>query len=217
MTRKLNVLLADDHDYFLDGLQADIKKIPNVNKIFRANTGIEILEIVEKNKVDILISDIQMPKLDGIKAAMKLKNNNKPIKFIFLTSYYDIQHIKPLVKLDVKVILDKENVKSEIFNAMNAVIEGRNYYTKLIQVTINDILKGKRKSNIKTGVPALTKREKELLKYFTKGLSNKEIAKKVMLSPATIDTHRTNIYFKFDVNSSAKFIIKALEYGLIDV
>ncbi len=216
MTQKLNILLADDHDYFLDGLQADIKKIPNVNKIFRANTGIEVLEIVKKHEIDILISDIQMPKLNGIETVASIKKSNKQVKFIFLTSYYDIQHIKPLFKLGVNVILDKENVKNDIFKAINAVIEGENYYTKLIQKTINDILKGKQKNNIKTGVPMLTKRERELLKYFTQGFTNKEIAKKLMLSPATVDTHRANIYFKFDVHNSTKLIVKALQYGLIE-
>ncbi len=216
MTQTINVLLADDHDYFLDGLYQDVQKIPNINKIFRANNGIEVLDIVEKNKVDILISDIQMPKLDGIKTAIKLKNNNEPIKFIFITSYYDIQHIKPLFKLGVRVILDKENVKNEIFEAINAAIEGKDYYTTLIQQTINAILQGKRKQTIQTGVPVLTRREKEIFAYLIQGLSNKEIAKKVVLSPSTIDSHRSNIYLKFDVNNSTKLLFKALEYGLID-
>lgn len=216
MKQKLNILLADDHDYFLDGLQTDIEKIKNINKIFRAKNGYEILEIVEKNKIDILISDIQMPKLDGIKTAIKLREINKPLKIIILTSYYEIQYIKPLLKLDIKVILDKENVKNEILEAINAILKDEMYYTALIKETVNDILKGKRKTIKKTAIPSLTRREKELFPYFAKGLSNKEIAKEVSLSPATIDSHRTNIYFKFGVHSAAELIAKALEYGLIE-
>ncbi len=216
MTKKINILLADDHDYFLDGLQTDIEKIANINKIFRAKNGYEILEIVEKNKIDILLSDIQMPELDGIKTAMKLRETNKTLKIIFLTSHYGIQHIKPLLKLDIKVILDKENIKNEISEAINAILKDKTYYTALIKETVNDILKGKRKTNQKTAIPTLTRREKELFQYFANGLSNKEIAKELSLSPATIDTHRTNIYLKFEVKNAAKFVVKALEYGLIE-
>jgi len=217
MTKKINILLADDHDYFLDGLQPDIEKIKNINKIFRANNGYEILKIVENNKIDILISDIEMPELDGIKTAMKLRKTNKTLKIIFLTSYYDIQHIKPLLKLDIKVILDKENIKNEISEAINAILKDEIYYTKLIKKTVNDILKGKRKINKNTtDYDKLTRREKELFPFFAQALSNSEIAQKVSLSPATIDSHRTNIYFKFEVHSAAEFVAKALKYGLID-
>jgi len=216
MKQKLNILIADDHDYFLDGLQTDIENILKFNKIFRANNGYEVLEIIKNNPIDILISDINMPKLDGIKTAIILRKTNKSLKIIFLTGYYEIQYIKPLLKLDIKVILDKENIKNEIKQAINAILNNQTYYTKLIQTTVNDILKGRKKTSSKNIIPDLTKREKEIFSYLVKGLSNKEIAEKLLLSPQTIDSHRTNIYFKFEVNSATKLIVKAIEYGLIE-
>jgi len=216
MSKKLTILLADDHELLLDGLQLIIEKNIATKKIFRAKNGIEVLDIVKKNKIDILISDIDMPELDGIKTAMKLIETHKSLKIIFLTSFYDIKHIKPLLKLNIKVILDKENIKKEINGAIEAILTGETYYTALIKETVNDILTGKRKTNNRTAIPNLTKREQGLFKYFAKGLTNKEIAKEISLSPATIDSHRTNIYLKFEVNNAAKLIIKALEYGLIE-
>lgn len=216
MKQKLNILIADDHDYFLDGLQTDIENILKFNKIFRANNGYEVLEIIKNNPIDILISDINMPKLDGIKTAIILRKTNKSLKIIFLTGYYEIQYIKPLLKLNIKVILDKENIKNEIKQAINAILNNQTYYTKLIQTTVNDILKGRKKTSSKNIIPNLTKREKEIFGYLVKGLSNKEIAEKLLLSPQTIDSHRTNIYFKFEVNSATKLIVKAIEYGLIE-
>jgi len=216
MKQKLNILIADDHDYFLDGLQTDIENILKFNKIFRANNGYEVLEIIKNNPIDILISDINMPKLDGIKTAIILRKTNKSLKIIFLTGYYEIQYIKPLLKLDIKVILDKENIKNEIKQAINAILNNQTYYTKLIQTTVNNILKGRKKTSSKNIIPDLTKREKEIFSYLVKGLSNKEIAEKLLLSPQTIDSHRTNIYFKFEVNSATKLIVKAIEYGLIE-
>ena len=152
MKQKLNILLADDHDYFLDGLQTDIEKIANVNKILRANNGYEVLEIIENHEIDILISDIEMPKLNGIKTARKIIEKNTNIKIIFLTSYYDIQHIKPLLILDINVILDKENVKNEISEALDAVLNNKTYYSKLINNTVKQIIKGKRKIEQKTAI-----------------------------------------------------------------
>ena len=216
MADKLNILIADDHEYFLDGLQIGIEQHLQNHKIFRANNGYQIIDIIEKNDIDILFTDIQMPKLDGIKTLMKLQSTNKHLKIAVITSYYDIQHIKPLTRLGVKVILDKENVKTEIEYALQALLNKRSYYTPLVENTINEILQGKKKSKPKSAIPVLTKREKELFGYFIKGMTNKEIAQVVPIDPKTIDSHRSNIYFKFDVNSAAKLIAKALDYGMID-
>ena len=216
MNEKLNIIIADDHDLLLDGLQVLIEKHLNINKIFRANNGNKVLEIINNNHIDILISDIEMPELNGIETAVKIKDAHKKIKIIILTSHYGIQHVKPILKLNIKVILDKENVKTELPKAIMALLNDETYYSKLIKKTVEEIIQGKRKTNQKTAIPILTRREKELFPYFAKGMSNKEIAKKVSLSPATIDSHRANIYLKFEVKNAAKFIVKALKFGLIE-
>lgn len=216
MDGKLNILIADDHDYFLDGLQKGIEQYLSPKKIFRANNGYQIIKLIENNPIDVLFTDIEMPKLDGLKTLIKLRSVNKSIKVAVITSYYDIQHIKPLLKLDIKIILDKENVKSEIEPALKSLLNNTAYYTPLIKNTIDDISRGKKKSKPKSAVPVLTGREKELFAYFVKGMTNKEIAQVVPIEPKTIDTHRTNIYFKFDVNSAAKLIAKAIDLGMID-
>ncbi len=216
MADKLKILIADDHEYFLDGLQIGIEQqFPN-HEIFRANNGYQIIELIEKNDIDVLFTDIEMPKLDGIKTLMKLHSKDKQLKIAVITSYYDIQHIKPLTRLGVKVILDKENVKTEIENAIQALLNNSSYYTPLVKNTINEILQGKKKTKPKSAIPVLTNREKELFGYFIKGMTNKEIAQVVSIDPKTVDTHRSNIYFKFEVNSAAKLIAKALDYGMID-
>ncbi len=212
----VNILLADRHDYFLDGLQIDIQRFIQIDKIFRANNDVEILKIVAENKVDILIADILMPRLNGIETVIKLRRTNKDLKIVVLTSHYRIREIKPVLKLGINIILDKENVKNELIEAVNAIFDNKTYYSKLIQKTINEILQGKRKSTIKQALPSLTNRELELLPYFLQGMSNREIAEEVILSPSTIDTHRTNIYLKFDVKNAVKLILKALAYGIIE-
>ncbi|MCF6241829.1 MAG: response regulator transcription factor [Bacteroidales bacterium] len=216
MNKKQNILIADDHDYFLDGLQIAVEQILKPEKIFRANNGFEIIDIVANNPIDLLIMDIEMPKLDGIKAIMKLHSAGKNIKTAVITSYYDIEHIKPLMRLNIAVILDKQNVKNELEFALDALLNNKKYFTEIIGKTVLDILYGKRKSNIKSAIPELTKREKEIFAYLVKAMSNKEIAEVVSLSPKTIDTHRNNIYFKFEVKNAAQLIVKAMSFGMID-
>ncbi len=217
MKKKFNILIVDDQNIFLDGLESRVKKTRKANKIFRANNGYEALDIIKNNNIDILISDIQMPKMDGIKLIMKLRENEIPLKIIVLTGFHRVQDIKPIFRLDVKIILDKEIAGSEINKAINALLKDEKYYSSFIEQTIDLILKGKRKSENKNkAIPILSRREKELFCYFLEGLSIKEIAEKNNKSSTTVEGHRVRIYEKFEVNSRSKLIIKALKYGFID-
>ncbi len=216
MIQAIKILIADDHKYFLDGLQTDILKHFPQATVLRAYNGKQIIEQVAVHKPQLLITDFEMPELDGLTAIKQARTYVPELKVIVITSYYDIQHIKALLKANIRVILDKQYVNENIVTAIEKALNNQEFYTKHIKATINDILHGKKTSKKNSALPRLTRREKELLPYFLKGLSNKEIADIVFLSPATIDTHRNNIYLKFGVNSAAKLIARAVELGFAE-
>jgi DNA-binding NarL/FixJ family response regulator len=210
----MSILIADDHSYFLDGLEMDLKRqYPNTD-IYRATDGYDLVAKVKKFKPDLLITDFEMPHLDGLSAIKKSREFLPDLKVVVVTSYYDLQHIKALLKAHVRVILDKEYVKEYLLTAVNKALGGDEFFTKHIFDTVKALEQGKKNTPPKMAIPQLTRREKELLPYFLKGLNNKEIAEQVHLSPSTIDSHRNNIYLKFDVNSAAKLIAKAVKFGL---
>ncbi len=224
MQNKPNILIAEDHDFFTDGIKNHLETMPETGKIFTAKNGRQSLEIIENNKIDILITDIQMPEINGIELCRKLKKEDSKIKIIVLTQFYDRKHVLPLLKIKIPSILGKVDAKTELNDAIAAVLDNKNYYSPIIQETIHSIIMGKKKIKQADGViQPLTRREKQLLPYVARGLSNQEIVNvlanlpdKIILSPYTIDGHRRNLYMKFNVHNAAKLAKEARDFGFLD-
>lgn len=223
MKHKLDILIAEDHDFFIDGIKTYLEKIPEINKIFTALNGKEALQVIENKNIDILISDIEMPEINGIELSRKLKQEKGQIKIIIVTQFCDKSHILPLFKIKTDAIINKIDAKNEIKEAIETVLKNRNYYSKNIQETINSILLGKKEKKRIGIIPHLTRREKQLLPYISEGLSNAEIAellekllKKIILSPHTIEGHRKNLYIKFEAHNAAQLAKKTGDLGLLD-
>ncbi|MBN2662567.1 MAG: response regulator transcription factor [Bacteroidales bacterium] len=222
MKNKLNILIADDHEFFVDGVEKHILNINFVGNVYKASSGTKALEIINTNKIDVLISDIAMPELNGIELTKKLRLLKKQIKIIIVTQFSDRQHILPLLKQNIDAIIDKAEAKNELERTFQAISLNIKYYSPIIQKTANSILLGSKVKKNTGVIPNLTRREKEFLPYISQGLSNKEVVEllerqpnKIILSPQTIESHRKNLYLKFDVHNSAQLLKKAIDFGFI--
>ena len=223
MKNKINILIADDHHYFIDGIKNHLSSFENIGHIHTANNGNECLKIMENNQIDILISDIDMPKMHGIELSRKLKQEKPEIKIIIVTQFADREHILPLIKIKTDAILDKADAKNEIKNSISAILDNKNYYSPKIQELVNSIILRKKIKQKHGVIPHLTRREKEFLPYIAQGLSNKEIttklqnlSQKIILSPHTIEGHRKNLYLKFEVRNAAQLAKKVNDFGIIN-
>ncbi|PKP52946.1 MAG: DNA-binding response regulator [Bacteroidetes bacterium HGW-Bacteroidetes-1] len=210
----IKVIITDDHQMVIDGLKAIINHIEGYKVIATALNGRELLKSLEVVEPDIILLDIDMPVMNGIEALSEIRKSFHQLKVIVLSMHEEKSLVKKLTDLGAKGFLFKNSDKEELMIAMNRVANGGYYFSSsltmnLINVEIHD-----------NGNPApktfiLTERETEILKLIASGLSNKEIGDKLFISHRTVDTHRTNLMKKLEVNNIAGLIRYAIKNGYI--
>lgn len=212
-----NILIADRCELLVEGVANYLRKIITDANIYCAKNDKEGFEILKKHSIDIFLMELvfEVEVLLKIKEILQQKEQNT--KLIALTQQIDLNHVKYAIKHDMKLI-DKANIKQEL-----QLVLLKNDFTdsKAVVNIKNQLLKGKRKNNHDSFF-RLTKREEELLTYFGKGLNNHEILalkeikeKKIVISAATLDKHRSSIYRKLKVNSAAQLVYKLSQLGII--
>lgn len=202
----IKTLLADDHTIVLEGLRAVLKNHGDIEVCGEAKNGEEVLSFVEKNPVDVVVLDINMPVLDGITCARRLKSRKPEVKIIILTMYAQKSFIEEIIKIGVEGCLLKSNTGKELSDAILRVAGGKSYYD-LIQsfaVDNNEIFQFK-----------LSKREIEIIKLLAQGLKSSEIAEKLFIAEHTVKTHRKNILRKTGATSTGQLVQFALNNQIL--
>jgi len=212
--KKINIILVDDHILFRDGLKFILSQISGYTIIGEASSGMEFLELLETSIPDLVLMDIAMPEMDGIEAARRALDLYPDLKILALSSYGDEIYYRQMIEEGVQGFLTKSSNKEELEFAINTVAGGNNYFSQdlLKKVVFNISNKSKRKEE---EVIKLTHREKEILKCICQGLSNKEIAEKLFISPKTVDNHRTSLLSKTSSKNTASLVMCAVKKNLI--
>lgn len=206
MNEKINLLLADDHTIVIDGLRMILDANEKMNVVITAENGEEVLESLQHTQVDVAVLDINMPKMDGIKCAKRIKILYPSIKIIILTMYAQRSFIDEVVKIGIDGCLLKNNTGKELITAIERVYEGRSYYD-MIQ-TFNSPAEEVKQYK-------LSEREIDIIKALAEGLSSSQISEKMFLSIHTVKTHRKNILKKLDLHNSSELVQYSLNKGII--
>ena len=204
---KINVLLADDHAIVIDGLKAVLDDHETIEVCGEAKNGKEVLNLLENGlNVDVAVLDINMPEMDGLTCAKKIKSLFPEVKIIILTMYAQKGFIEEIVKIGVEGCLLKNNTGKELKEAITRVSNGKYYYDMIKTFTEdkNEIYQYK-----------LSEREIEILKLLADGLTSSQIAEKLFISEFTVKTHRKNILKKADVHNTSQLIQFALNNKII--
>lgn len=204
---KIKIVIADDHTLFVDGLQLLIKDEAWIEIIEIANDGKELLDILPKNMPDIVLLDINMPKMNGLNAVHYIKQNFPLLKVIMLSTYNEDHLIEKAKQLGVNGYMLKNSNKEELFQAMRLVAMGHECFPYRFPKQENEF---DAKDNFLKH-SNITKRELEIIELIKNNLTNQQIADKLFLSVYTVETHRKNIMQKLELhNPSAliKFIIE---------
>ncbi|OIP00581.1 MAG: hypothetical protein AUJ98_07000 [Bacteroidetes bacterium CG2_30_33_31] len=208
----INIFIVDDHLMFIDGLKAILKLSPEIVVVGDATSGEEALQKIENLDIDVLLTDISMPKMKGDELCRLVKAKNSMIQILALTMHNNIEIIDTMIKAGVSGYILKNTGRKELLEAIHAIHEGRNFYSTEVQ---ESMLKKYIKNGYQTiGDPSLnietsvyfTRREKQIMKLIIEGNSNAEIAQILLLSIHTITSHRKNIYSKTSVNNTAQLI-----------
>jgi DNA-binding NarL/FixJ family response regulator len=205
----IRILIADDHTVFIDGMKAMLREIPGLEVIADAENGDQLIEQAGVHRPDIILTDIQMPGKDGIEATKEIHKQFPGIKIIALTMLNESMFIKKMLEAGASGYVLKTIDKEELIKVIRKVASGEKHFSA--EVTAQLINNFSQKSPL----DILTKREREILGLIAQGLTDKEIAEKVFLSPLTATTHRKNILSKLGLKNKVELTRFAIENKII--
>jgi DNA-binding NarL/FixJ family response regulator len=210
---KIKILLCDDHELIITGLKKVLEELDLVLSVRSVNNGRKALEFLKNEEVDLLISDVSMPEMDGMELSQQVKKTHPKIKVIMLTQFTDIQVLKPLLKNAVDGILLKGGTNDEISNAIQKVMSGEKYYSATLVHIIAECFSGETSSP--EVLVKLSRRETQVLDLIAEEKTNKQISEILFISIPTVETYRRNLFNKFEVKNSVGLIKMAMRLGFI--
>lgn len=203
----INLIIADDHRMFREGLISLLKEEKDIHIMGEASTGKEILELLDDQLPDILLLDIEMPDMDGFEVLRTLKKREFGIKVLALTMHKSAEFIKNIIKGGADGYLQKDSGKEALIQAIVQLHENGSYYTPEVASLMLDDLRGLNQNS------KISPREKEVVQLIVEGNTTKEIAEKLFLSKHTIESHRQNILSKLHLKNSAELVRYAIQKG----
>ncbi len=215
---KKKVLIADDHALVREGIAAFLKLCNDVEVIAEASDGLEALDKAGKFRPDIVIMDINMPKLGGLETTVELKKQYPDIKVLVLTQYEDREYIARFLKAGVSGYLLKKAVGSDLIAALQAVARGELYlYSSIASEVVAGYLHRDSFGDGEDPYDKLSDREKQVLKLIAEGHTHKEVADMLSISVKTVIAHQTNIGEKLGIHARAGLIKFAIQKGIIKI
>lgn len=212
--KKYKLLIVDDHKMFRSGLRFILSDIPEIEIIGEAANGLELLEILKDNVVDIILMDINMPKMNGIEATSEALKIDPTLNIIVLSMHGEEAYYDQMIAAGVKGFLLKNSDVDELKLALHAIINGGTYFSQELLVSILDKKKSKALQN---DLVKFTQREMQVLKLICEGFSNVDIAKKLFISQRTVDRHRANLLSKTSCHNSISLVMYAIKNKIIEI
>jgi NarL family two-component system response regulator LiaR len=211
---KIRVLLAEDHVVVREGTRELIRRERDMEVVGEAGDGEEAIELATKLCPDVVIMDIAMPKVNGIEATRRIKELYPATAVLILTAYDNEQYIFALLEAGAAGYLLKNVRRSELIDAVRAVYAGESVLHPVVtRKVLQRFSGGKGRAAEEGGRDILSEREMEVLRLASKGLSNKDIARELVVSARTVQAHLGNIFNKLGVGSRTEAVLQALRKG----
>ena len=214
--KTFHLIIADDHKMFLDGLLSILASKTEYEIILTANNGKNVAKYIDinhgKEPIDLVITDLNMPELDGIALNKHIKTHHKDVKTLVVSMRHDAQAVQALTRDDVDGYVPKNAEKEELLRAIASVLKGEKYFSQ----TIKEVYLKGMFSKEQDLTATLSKREKEVLKLIAQEFTTQEIADTLFLSKHTIESYRKNLISKLEVRNLAGLTKYALKMGLVE-
>ncbi|MGG0239726.1 response regulator [Bacillus rhizoplanae] len=210
---KIKLLLVEDHHIVRRGLVFFLKTKEEFDIIGEVGDGEEALQFIQKERPDVVLMDVSMPKMDGIEATKRMKQYDPSIKILMLSSFSEQDYVLPALEAGADGYQLKEVQPDQLVASIIAVHQGNtNFHPKVTPALLGRpaIVEIKQDS-----LSMLTKREKEVLREIAKGRSNKEIAAELHITEQTVKTHVSNVLAKLNVDDRTQAALYAVKHGVV--
>lgn len=211
----IKVFLADDHTVIRDGLRFMLEAQGDITVVGDAADGRQAVNQVQKLKPDVVIMDIAMPELNGIEATQQIRQTCPSTQVVILSVYSNAEHIFRALQAGARGYLLKESAGKEVVSAVRTVRVGRRYLSrKIAETMIDDYVHQRESTEAKSPLERLSPREREVLQLVVEGKSSKEIANIIHLSPKSVETYRSRLMQKLNVNNLPGLVKFAIQHGI---
>lgn len=209
------IIIADDHVVLRQGLKSLLEGVEQWEVVAEASDGFEVIPLVEQHQPDLVIIDLTMPNLGGVETIARLQRLKHCPRVLVLSAREDDLSVSDAMKAGAKGYVPKSSGSDELQFAIRSLLKGQIYISPTVAggMLNND---GTVKDGSSSPLSTLTSREREVMKLLSEGHPNREVAKKLHISPRTIDSHRANIMKKLGIASNAELVQAALKYGLVE-
>jgi two-component system response regulator NreC len=216
--QKIRVLVVDDHTIVRDGICALLALAGDIEVVGEAANGREALDMVRELTPDVVLMDIAMPVLSGVEATRRIHKDFPETRVVALTQFDDKDYVFPLIEAGACGFLSKAAASSELTSAIRYVHRGESFLSPSVaKLMIEDYQQGATLRDRCDPYEQLTDRERDVLKLVAEGYTTQEMADMLVISPKTVEGHKTSLMAKLDVHNRIDLVKYALRRGLIDV
>lgn len=217
------LLVVDDHDVVVKGIEAEIGKTPAFELTGTASDGPGAVEQARALQPDIVVLDVSLPGMNGVEAAYRIREVSPKSRIVVFSMHSEKELVLSLFRAGIAGYVLKEETVEDLVNALEIVRNGSTYYSR----KVNDLLHehmlelelgdGKEALQVQDGIARLSTREKEIFPLLADGMTIKEIADRLCISPKTVESHKYNIFDKLGARSIADLTKLAIRKGLVEV
>ncbi|MCK9275423.1 MAG: response regulator transcription factor [Syntrophales bacterium] len=216
MLKKKRIVIAEDHKILRQGLRSLLNTSEDLEVVGEAGDGMSAIWTIKEKEPDLVLLDLNMPKMDGIAVIKEIKQQFPHTKILALTMYTKESYILEVFNSGGDGYCLKSAGHEDLMMAIKAVLAGKHYVSpEISRLVLEGYLESRKKVHMKSSFDVLTQREKEVLKLVGEGYQNKEIADYLCISPKTVEKHRANIMQKLDLHTASELTAYAIEKGLV--
>ena len=216
--QKIRVLVVDDHTIVRDGISALLALAGDIDVVGEATNGNEALQVIEKLQPDVVLMDVAMPIMGGLEATRRITKDYPNTKVLIITQHDDKEYVFPVIEAGAKGLISKAGASSELALGIRAVYQGNSFLSPSVaKVLVENYQNTANERSQQDPYKKLTEREREVLKLITEGYKTQEIADMLVITPKTVEGHKTSLMAKLDVHNKIDLVKYALRKGIISI
>ncbi len=217
MNQKRRIVLAEDSTILREGLRSLLASTPDLEIVGEAGDGLEAIDCVIREKPDLVVMDLSMPRMNGISAILEIRKQCPRTKILVLTAHSEEEYVFETLRVGTDGYVLKESTHGELVMAIESVLKGSRFISPGIS---SKVIEGylRRGKTLRTGSPLelLSVRERQIIKLVSEGYTNKRIADYLSISPNTVDKHRANLMKKLNLHNASEITSFAIKCGVTE-